>query len=99
MCSGVACHLTGLRTAGEVQQGTGGRGRFSFGVASASQGSVPLGCVTAGGYPAVSLERPGGDFDLSSSVNSVNTIKIIKFTQMEMRETEKSADNGANRRE
>jgi len=41
----------------------------------------------------------GGDFDLSSSVNSANTIKIIKFTLMERREMERQADDGANRRE
>lgn len=81
----------GRGTAGKVRQRqeTDGCRHFSFGFVSVSEGLVPLGCMTAGGHPAVSLEMAGGDFDLSSSVNSVNTIKIIKFTQMEMREMER----------
>lgn len=83
-----ASHLAGRGTAGKARQGQepDAHRRFSSGLGSVSEGLVPLGCMTAGGNPAVSLEMAGGDFDLSSSVNSVNTIKIIKFTGMEMRD-------------
>ena len=84
----MASHLAGCGAAGKVsqRQETASRRHFSFGSVSVSEGSGLPGCMTAGGYPAASLEMAGGDFDLSISVNSVNTIKIIKFTLMEMRE-------------
>lgn len=80
---------------GVSAQQTDGCRRFSSGSASPW---VLRRCTTAGGCPAVSLEMAGGDFDPSSSVDSVNTIKIIKFTRMEMRATEREADDGANPR-